>query len=224
MSPSGQTPPKGTQDIPGTSHWAPTQELSQPKGTTWCSVAEECASRELHRYLLKNGFPSNLEERERAGIKPQACNWDRAGREGSWLQCPPLTNPWPPHILSVQQRGDCSPFSMGMGRMNASDTTKRFFACGISRDHLRILDGSLESCDVGWISPPAPLFPCLSLPPPVPATLTSCRCRTWHRRCQEQRASERSCPSGASPSSPARLPASFPLIYVSPQCYLSTAP
>lgn len=127
MSPSGQTPPKGTQDVSSASHWAPTHKLYQPKGTTSCSVVEEYAPREPHRYLLKNGFLSNLEERESAGIKPQACNWEGAGRgEGSWVQHPSLANPWPPHILPVQQGGEHSPFSMGMGQMNASEPTKRF--------------------------------------------------------------------------------------------------
>lgn len=77
---------------------------------------------------------------------------------------------------------------------------KEFFGCVISRDHLRILDSSLESRDVGQSSMPASLFPHLSLPPPMPATLASCHCRTWHRLCQEQRSSEQSCPSTASPS------------------------
>lgn len=66
------------------------------------------------------------EEGESEETKPQTRSWESARREGSWVQCPSLPNPWLPHILSLQQRGEHFPFPMRARQMNVSETTKGF--------------------------------------------------------------------------------------------------
>lgn len=191
-------------------------------------MVEKCADREQYRHSPgKKQQLLTCSNKTLQGLYSLACNREEEERRKQLGSTPfPAKLLASSHLVCTAERGEL-PFFCGDQRNECLAEYKEgwvFFACSISRDHLRTLDGSLESCDVGWSSTPAPLFlhplaatrcvchpcqlPLLNVAPLVPRT-TSLQVEL-PEQCQSL--------------SPAQLPVFFPLIYVSPQRYLSTAP
>lgn len=184
---------------------------------------EQCVFRKLHRYLLQNRFsPSSRGRRDcRDLTRNLQLGKSKKRRQLGSVPFPakPLASPC--FVCAAVRRA--FPFFCEGQADGCLRDYKGLFAHSISRDHLRILDSSLESRDVGWSSTPASLFPRLSLPPlclpPLPAATAE-----RGTACAKNDDPQAELPKHCQSLNPAQLPASLPLIYVSLQCYLSTAP